>query len=169
MPPTVSPDTCARFIDDLIAEAQTNTGTWRLSTYVRMRDVIRKFPPAMAEVCVKRIFAHLLDAATTSTTRYKLSQICSAIHMLGLPDFDRLFREKEVQIQQLCDLMKPSDLGAPTISFLHSLTAERRPHPSFGGASETSARRSSVRPIAVPARTRSEVQASSKTPDPHRE
>jgi hypothetical protein len=133
-----------------------------------MREVICKFSPAMAEFCVKRIFATLFDPATASTTRYKLSQICSAIHALAIPDFDRLFKESGARIHELCGTIKAGELGTPTVKLLQSLTAERKPRQPFGG-SESSMRRASVQPMVLPACIRPQVQVWSKTPDPHRE
>jgi hypothetical protein len=141
---------CLSFIDLVISEAETDTGTWSLATYLKMRKVIPHFPGTDMALFVKRVVDLAAGPSTKPTTRYKLAQILSAVHALGLPEFERAVHEYHQTIEDSCEEINQScDLGKPTVRLLKSLAVERGPRLT-GGLSDFHLRRISATPVYSP-------------------
>jgi hypothetical protein len=123
------------WINDLIDEAKSDTGTWSLATYTRLQSRIRKFSRVDCGVLVRQIMALLTDPSTTSTTRYKLSQICSVIHKFAIPEFQQLFALHGPTITHVCDnIVNPTHLGRPTTRLLLGICGKGAEQPKCSSA-----------------------------------
>jgi hypothetical protein len=120
------------FIDELIAEAESEQGTWCLTTYTKIQTFARLFPPASCDDLLQRVQRLITADSTRPSTRYKLAQMASAICLLRLPEFDRLFPAFEAGVSQAYDKIRDGgQLGAPTVRLLESLATKsaRTPDP----------------------------------------
>jgi hypothetical protein len=92
-------------------------------------------------------------------------EICSAIHTFGIPEFDRLFKEHQADINGICSRIDPKYLGFPTVHFLQALTRDKRvPTVTPGGRLRVGG--FSQPPVMSQLKPRSSRVASSTTPDP---
>jgi hypothetical protein len=122
----------SEFIDELIAEAESEQGTWSLATYTKIQTAARLFPLAFCDDLLQRMQQLITTDSTKPTTRYKLAQMASAIYTLKLPEFDRLFPAFEAHVSQAYDTIRGSGkLGPPTVNLLESLAIKgaRTPDP----------------------------------------
>jgi hypothetical protein len=117
-------------------EAEEETGTWSLATYLKLKSVLFDFSSADASLLVQRAITLINSADCKFTTRYKLAQLLSAIHTQKVPEFERLFSECQNGLTENCDSFAQSGrLGTATAKLLLSLHTkekplERRTHPS---------------------------------------
>jgi hypothetical protein len=140
---------CLSLIDLVISEAEADTGTWCLATYVKIRNVIPHFPRCDLALFVKRVVDLTLEPSTKCTTRYKLAQILSAVHGLALPEFENAIHACLQPIEDSCDeIARSGDLGKATVKLLKSLAVERAP--KVVGAFDLHSRRVSATPVHSP-------------------
>jgi hypothetical protein len=125
MRPHLSLEDYAAFTDQLIAEAESTTGTWTLATYHKLQNAVREFPLAACDSFLQRTLELLGADMTRLVTCYKLAQICSAIHTLRVPDFDRLFIAFEERASKTYERIAGAGyLGRPTVQLLQSLARQ---------------------------------------------
>jgi hypothetical protein len=113
------------FLDELIAEAESEQGTWSLATYTKIQTAAHFLSPESCNDLLQRMQRLITANSTDPTTRYKLAQIASAICVLKIPEFDRLFPEFEAHVSQSYDKIGDSGhLGPMTVRLLQSLTTK---------------------------------------------
>jgi hypothetical protein len=137
---------CLSLIDLVLSEADSDTGTWSLASYVKIRNVVPHFASTDMALFVKSVLDLILSPTTKTTTRYKLAQILSAIHSLGVPEFDHLMRGFMQEIEDSCEEISQSgELGKPTVKLLKSLAVDRSAR--TGAGQEMHLRRVSATPV----------------------
>jgi hypothetical protein len=121
-PTSVLPLDCQRFLNELIEEAESASGTWSLATYnsLRLRAIDLSEPDR--RMLVSEIFERLLGASDAPSTCYKLAQILSAFRVMHFPEFDAVVRRYEEMIGRFCEQLNHATmLGGPTIKLLRFL------------------------------------------------
>jgi hypothetical protein len=71
---------CQALVDLGLSEAESDTDTWSLATYVKVRDVVPHFANSSMALVAKRMVDLALSHILKCSTCYKLAQIVSAIH-----------------------------------------------------------------------------------------
>jgi hypothetical protein len=138
---------CQALIDLIFTEAESDTGTWSLATYVKVRNVVPRFASSDMALFAKRVVDLAICPTTKGTTRYKLAQILSAIHGLCVPEFEHAIRNYHVAIEESCDeISQSSELGKPTAKLLKSLAVDPSPR-----GTDLHLRRVSATPVYAPA------------------
>jgi hypothetical protein len=113
------------FLDALLEEAASDSGTWTLSTYTAFRARIADMAPYEGKAILDSLFALILNAATKPVTLYKLSQLCSAVHTFKLPHCEAVFHEYGPAIHEmLARLDDAHPLSRPIAHLLTSLLTE---------------------------------------------
>jgi hypothetical protein len=111
-------------VRSLIAEAEEDTGTWALATYMNLKTSLLSFSPAHAAYLVQSVTETMFSPICKSTTRYKLAQLLSAIHAQKLQEFERLFGEYKTRFSEHYETFSESgNLGAATVQLLEGLHA----------------------------------------------
>jgi hypothetical protein len=114
----------ATFFDTVLQEAASDSGTWSLSTYTTFRGRIADISPFEGKAILDSFFSLILDGATKPITRYKLSQLCSAVHTFRLPHCEEVFCEYAPSIREIVGKLDDGDpLSRPTAHLLTSLFA----------------------------------------------
>jgi hypothetical protein len=141
---------CQALLDLVLSEAESDTGTWSLATYVKVRNVVPRFPSTDMALFVKRVVDLSISPTSKSSTRYKLAQIMSAIHGLCVPEFEHAMRDYHSAIEESCEEIGQSgELGKPTVKLLKALAAD--PSRRATGGTDLHLRRVSATPVFAPA------------------
>jgi hypothetical protein len=108
-------------LHEVLSEADSESGTWSMATYLKVRSSVMRFSPSDAEQFVKQIFDAFFHTSA-DRTRYKLAQILSAIHQFALPDFERAFAgHGDALLYHSEQFNRAGELGKPTAALLNSL------------------------------------------------
>jgi hypothetical protein len=114
---------------------------------------------------LKAILNALLDDSTRPVMRYKLAQLCSAVHTFGFPHCELVFQEYADAIEALPGNLNQSEsLSKPTAELLRSLTTVPVTAPKIG--SPERGRRLSHGAIRLLGRA-VPIAVMSRTPEPH--
>jgi hypothetical protein len=117
---------CLSLIDLVLTEAESDTGTWSLSSYLKIRSLVPRFASSDMATFIKSVMNVAIGPDAKSQTRYKLAQILSAMHALGIPEFEHALRNYYPEIEDSCEkIIDSGELGKPTVKLLKSLEAER--------------------------------------------
>jgi hypothetical protein len=117
----VNPD-LALLAKSLITEAESQAGTWSLSTYSNLRNMAPRFSRMEAAALANAIVEAILNPDASPPTRYKLAQLTSLISKLGVDVFRGVFLPFEGKLTDLCATIEEGhELGKPTIKLLMSL------------------------------------------------
>jgi hypothetical protein len=157
---------CLALTDLVLKEAESDTGTWSLATYVKIRNMIPRFAATETALFVKRVLELALSPASNSGTRYKLAQILSAIHGLALPEFEHAIRGHLAAMEASYEEIGQSgELGKPTVRLLQSLSLARLPKSASGA--ELRIRRVSATPAHSPSEVAvGQIPRVGRSPDP---
>jgi hypothetical protein len=129
---SLDPETLA-FLEGVLEEAASESGTWSLPTYMAFRARIAEADPQEAKAMLYSFISLILDGATKPVTRYKLSQLCSAVHTFNLRHCEDVFREYMPLIRDMLEkLDNGHPLSRPITHLWGSLLAEVivLPHPN---------------------------------------
>jgi hypothetical protein len=112
----------AVFATSLITEAQSQSGTWSLSTYSTLRAMAPRFSRMEAAALASRIMEAVLNPDASPSTRYKLAQLTSLITKMGVDVFRGVFLPFEGKVTDICSTIEDShELAVPTVKLLMSL------------------------------------------------
>jgi hypothetical protein len=115
----------AAFLDCILKEAASDSGTWSLSTYTEFRGRITEMAPHEGKTFLDAFFALILDDTTKPVTRYKLSQLCSATHTFKIPHCEEIFHEYGPAVREMLGKLDDANpLSRPMAHLLTSLLVE---------------------------------------------
>jgi hypothetical protein len=111
---------------DLLDEALSDSGTWRLSTYNQLQVSAASFSQLDANYLVRTIMTTLLSEDTPANSKYKIAQLASYLAKLELFVFGPGFLPFQVQLMAAYAKMEEdSELGPPTVKLLRSIFEEQ--------------------------------------------
>jgi hypothetical protein len=123
----------AAFLESVLEEAASDSGTWSLTTYTGFRGRVATMAPCEGKVVFDAFFSVILDDTAKPVTRYKLSQLCSAAHTFKIPHCEDVFREYAPSIREMLDrLDQAQPLSRPMAHLLTSLLTEIIIQPNSG-------------------------------------
>jgi hypothetical protein len=156
------------FLKDVVSEAGSDSGTWSLATCMRLRSLFPRLSPSDASLFIGEVVRIIVSPACKPLERYKLAQMCTAIHAMALPHAETFLRTCQVLIEQFYSQIDEAHLlGKPTIQLLQFLY-KGAPNVRRGSApGEGHHRRGSAALIPGPIyEVKPAFAPSSKTPDP---
>lgn len=143
-------------LGEIMEEAKSNSGTWKLATHTKLRDAVEEFGADDANRFVDAIMKTILSEQS-DLTRFKLAQICTMLHCLKLPVFEGVFGNYETLLfLKYSSLEGDSELGRAAVRLLKSLFIDE----------VAKSRRTSSYQKPLPQVVPITMRVSPKTPDP---
>ncbi|OHS94050.1 hypothetical protein TRFO_39769 [Tritrichomonas foetus] len=112
-----------QIIQAIFEEANSDVGTWALTSMNNFSSIFPRCSPANARSIVDSIVTQLKDSGK-SQTRYKLAQLCSFINHMKLPFFKEAMLPHIMTIQTFCKKYRNEPLGTATCNLLQATFSE---------------------------------------------
>jgi hypothetical protein len=108
-----------------MAEADSDSGTWTLSTTLKVRNSVPTFAQSDINYFVGALMDVVLREGTKVNTVYKMAQLSTFLVKLGVPIIYEAFKPYEEKISAACvEFERSDDLGKATATLFHSVFAE---------------------------------------------
>jgi hypothetical protein len=120
----MSPGTLTSLI---IAEVESDSGTWSLKIVKRMLDAIPKYSSNTIFSLISSIIGKFTDTATRDCTRFKLAQMMCAIQHVDINKFEKYFVFYQSALLQSCDGAIEHTLEAATAKLINHLPTKYSP------------------------------------------
>jgi hypothetical protein len=112
-------------VDDIIAEADSDSGTWTLSTTIKVRNSVATFNQSDITYFVGALMDVVLREGTKVNTIYTMAQLSTFLVKLAIPILHDAFKPYEEKILTACvQLEGNDDLGKATATLFHSVFTE---------------------------------------------
>jgi hypothetical protein len=110
------------FLKDVVSESASGSGTWSLATCGRLRSLFRRLPPSDASLFIGEVVRIIVSPSCKPLQRYKLAQMCTAIHAMAIPHAETFLSTCQTLVEQFYSQIDEAHvLGKPTIQLLQFL------------------------------------------------